>query len=130
MERAAEHAKDFVTWLFLGLGVTFAAQAWVGGMFLALAGATFAIKAQPERARVELWAVLGGAFIVAHVAAMLSFRLWPDWPVQIVMAGAGFFSRYIIRFMLRVAGIVEGKADQIVDRTIDRVLPGGKDGEK
>jgi len=124
MDRAVEHIKDFLTWVLLGLGVTFAAQEWVGGMFLAMAGATFAIKAQPERDKVELWAVLGGAFIVAHVAAMVSFRFWPEWPVQIVMASAGFFSRYIIRFLLRVAGLIEGKADKIVDRAIDRVLPG------
>jgi hypothetical protein len=127
MERVIEHAKDFLTWFLLGLGVTFAAQAWVGGMFLAMAGATFAMKAQPERDKIELWAVLGGAFIVAHVAAMVTFHFWPEWPVQIVMASAGFFSRYIIRFALRVAGLIEGRADRIVDRAIDRVLPDDKD---
>lgn len=126
MDRIVDHAKDFLTWLMLGLGVTFAAQAWVGGMFLAMAGATFAMKAQPERDKIELWAVLGGAFMVAHVSAMLVFHFWPSWPVQIVMASAGFFSRYIIRFLLRVAGLIEGKADKIVDRAIDRVLPDDK----
>jgi hypothetical protein len=123
MDRAIDHAKDFLTWLLLGLGVTFSPEAWVGGMFLAMAGATFAIKAQPERDKVELWSVLGGAFIVAHVAAMVTFEFWPNWPVQLVMVLSGFFSRFIIRFFLRVAGLVEGKADQIVERAIDRVLP-------
>ena len=123
-DKFADHVKDSLTWLLAGLGVTFAAQAWVGGMLLALAGATFAIRFQPERDKVELWSVVGGAFLVAHVAGTLAVRWSPEAPVQIVMAGAGFFSRYIIRLALRIAGRVESRADRIADRAIDKVLPG------
>lgn len=123
-DRIADHVKDSLTWLLAGLGVTFAAEAWVGGMLLALAGATFAIRFQPERDRVELWSVVGGAFLVAHVAGTLAIRWWPDAPIQVVMAGAGFFSRYIIRLALKIAGRIESRADKIADRAIDKVLPG------
>ncbi len=126
-DKIADHVKDSLTWLLAGLGVTFAAEAWVGGMLLAMAGATFAIRFQPERHRVELWSVVGGAFLVAHIAGTLAVRWWQDAPVQVIMAGAGFFSRYIIRLALKIAGRVESRADRIADRAIDQVLPGKDD---
>lgn len=123
-EQVADHARDWMTWGLAGLGVTLAAHEWVGGILLAMAGATFAMKAEPEKDRRELWAVIGGAFFVAHLAALVAIRYAPDLPVQVVMALAGFFSRFVIRFALRLAGVVEGKADRIAERAIDRVLPG------
>lgn len=124
IDHAADMFRNAFGWLLLALGVTFAQEAWIGGILLAMAGASFAIQFQPEKTRVELWSVIAGAFIVAHIAGTLSVRVWPDFPVQIVMCLAGVFSRYIARLAFKVAGKTEGKADQISDRLIDRVFPG------
>lgn len=130
IDHAAEIFRNSMGWLLLALGVTFAQEAWIGGMLLAMAGASFAIQFQPEKTKVEFWSVIAGAFIVAHIAGMLSVRLWPDAPVQMVMCIAGIFSRYIARMAFKVAGKTEGKADQIADKLIDHVLPEGKEGDK
>jgi hypothetical protein len=125
----AEHLKDWLTLALAGLGVTFGAHEWVGGVLLALAGAAFAMRADPEQDARELWLVLLGAFLAAHIAAMFSTRYFPDFPVQAVMAGAGFFSRRITRFGLRLAGMVESRGDVIAGRVVDKYLP-PSDGEK
>ena len=123
-DHAAEMARNALGWVLLALGVNFAHEAWIGGMLLAMAGASFAIQFQPEKTRVELWSVIAGAFIVAHLAGTLSVRAWPDAPVQVIMCMAGVFSRYVARLAFKVAGRTESKADRIADRLIDRVLPG------
>lgn len=130
IDHAAEIFRNSVGWLLLALGVTFSQEAWIGGMLLAMAGASFAIQFQPEKTKVEFWSVIAGAFIVAHIAGMLSVRIWPDAPVQMVMCIAGIFSRYIARMAFKVAGKTEGKADQIADKLIDHVLPEGKEDGK
>lgn len=130
IDHAADVFRNSIGWLLLALGVTFAQEAWIGGMLLAMAGASFAIQFQPERTKVEFWSVIAGAFIVAHIAGMLSVRIWPDAPVQMVMCIAGIFSRYIARLAFKVAGKTEGKADQIADKLIDRVLPGDGKGDQ
>ena len=124
----AEHVKDWLTLFLAGLGVTFAPHEWIGGVLLALAGAAFAMRADPEQDARELWLVLLGAFLAAHIAAMFSTRYFPDFPVQAVMAGTGFFSRRITRFGLRLAGMVESRGDVIAGRVVDKYLPDPKEG--
>ena len=124
IDHAADVFRNAIGWLLLALGVTFAQEAWIGGMLLAMAGASFAIQFQPEKTKIEFWSVIAGAFIVAHIAGMVSVRIWPEAPVQMVMCLAGVFSRYIARMAFKVAGRTEGKADQISDKLIDRFLPG------
>lgn len=128
-DQFANHVKDWLTWSLAGLGVTLAPHEWVGGIFMAMAGATLAMKTNPEKDRRELWAVIGGAFFVAHMAAMVSMYAAPAIPVQFVMAVAGFFSRFIISFALRFGGAVEARSDDITDRALDAVLPHAKDKE-
>lgn len=124
-------ARDWLTLLFAGLGVTFLPHQWIGGMFLALAAASLARAWEPEQDRRELWAVMVAAFLAAHVAGILAHRWVPDFPVQIVMAAAGFLSRRLVRFVMRLAGLIEARSDTIADRIVDRVLPGGdKGGDK
>jgi hypothetical protein len=120
---AADHAKDWLTWGLAGLGISFAPHEWIGGMFLALAAAAFAMRTDPEQDTRELWIVMIGAFLASHLAAIISHIWAPDFPKQIAMMGAGFFSRRISRFALRLGGMVEGRGDKIADRLIDRVLP-------
>lgn len=130
-DAAADLAKDWLTLGLAGLGITFApAHEYLGGLFLGLSGAGFAAHLAPEKARIELWAAMLGGFLVSHLAAIAAHVWLPALPIQLVMAAAGFGSRFVARFALRALGIIEGKADRVVDGVIDRVLPlSGKAGD-
>lgn len=118
--------KDWLSLLFAGLGITFAPHQWLGGMFLALAGASIARHIDPERDRRELWVVFLTAFVIAHLAAIMA-QLWmPAWPVQLVMALSGFGSRRLARFASRFLDRIEARAGDVADRSLDRILPGSK----
>jgi hypothetical protein len=122
---AADAAKDWVTWGLAGLGITtYPYHEWLGGMLLAMAGAAFALRSDPEQDRRELWVVILGAFLAAHVAAMIAARYAPTLPLQLVMVTTGFFSRRLARLSLAVFGKVETRSGKIADRVIDAVLPG------
>ncbi len=125
-DAVADHAKDWLTLFFAGLGISFAPYEWVGGMFLALAGAAFAMRSDPERDQRELWLVLLGAFLASHLAALASHSWYPEFPVQVTMCVSGFLSRRLTRFTLKVAGIIEDKGDQIADKVIDKFIGGDK----
>lgn len=129
-DQLADHAKDWLTLLLAGLGISFAPHEWIGGMFLALAAAAFAMRSDPEQDRRELWLVLLGAFLASHLAGMGVHWWWPAFPVQVAMAIAGFFSRRLTRMALRMAGMVEARGDRIADRLIDRALGPEKEAEK
>lgn len=124
----ADHAKDPLTLALAGLGITFAPYEWLGGLFLALAGAAFAMRSDPEQDRRELWLVMLGAFLASHIAALI-WQRWPgDWwtmhaPVQAVMLATGFLSRRLTRFALRLAGLVEARGDVIAERVVEHFLP-------
>lgn len=120
--------KDYVGLLLAGIGIAFPMHQFFGGLFLAIAGASFARAFSPEQDEREFWVVILGAALMSIIAAMLAPIYLPTWPVQLVMAAAGFFSRYIARATLRAAGMVEKRTGRIVDTAIDRVLPGGRDG--
>jgi hypothetical protein len=126
---AESAARDWSTLLFTGLGITFLPHEYLGGLFLALAGASIARHFDKETDRRELWAVMLVAFFVSHLAA-LAAQVWaPTWPPQGVMAAAGFASRFATRTALRVLGLVEKRSDRIADRIVDRVLPPGQGGQ-
>lgn len=122
-EVVADHARDWLTLALAGLGITFAPHEWIGGMFLALAGASYARHIEPEQDRRELWAVMVAAFIASHAAAMMAHQWYPGMPVQLVMLGAGFFSRRVTRWALRFAGLVEDRGDVIAGRALNKFLP-------
>jgi hypothetical protein len=129
-------AQDWMVLLLAGLGISLAPHVFWGGMFLALCGAMIARHVQPEKDRHEIWWVLLAAGVMAILAAeaiswaQATDRLAPQFPVQMAMAAAGFGSRFIITFALRLMGRVETRADQVSDRIIDRVLPDKKDDDK
>lgn len=127
-EQIADHAKDWLTLALAGLGISFAAHEWLGGMFLALAGAAFAMRMDPEQDQRELWVVMLGAFITSHVAAIVVHYFWPGFPVQLVMLAAGFFSRRLTRMAFGFFTRVEKRTDAISDRVIDRIIPEKEDG--
>jgi hypothetical protein len=127
-DTAAAATKDWLTLLFGGLGISFAPYEWIGGMFLALAGASLARHMEPEADRRELWAVMVAAFLASHLAALAWLNWPPAWdalhpPVQAVMAVTGFASRRLTRITLRVLGLIEDRSDAIAERVIERVLP-------
>lgn len=128
-DQIANHARDWLTTLLAGLGITFAAHEWLGGILLALAGGAFAMRMDPEKDERELWVVLLGAFIAAHVAGAVTSRYLPGFPVQIVMLGAGFLSRRLTRMAFNLVARVESRADEIGDRVIDRIIPDKSDKE-
>lgn len=118
----ADHAKDWITLALAGLGISFAPYEWIGGVFLAIAGATFAMRSDPEQDQRELWLVILGAFLASHLAGMASHKYLPDFPVQATMFFAGFFSRRITRFALKFAGLLEQRGDKIADKVIDKFI--------
>jgi hypothetical protein len=133
MNQVADHAKDWLTLALAGLGVTFAPHEWIGGMFLAFAGAALAMRLDPEQDKRELWLVMLGAFLSAHFASMaftwaVAQGYAPQLPMQAVMAAAGFFSRIIVRILMRVGGLVDERVDDIADHAVDRILPDKKPG--
>lgn len=126
-DQAVETAKDWLTLLLAGLGISFQAHEFFGGLFLAWAAAALARRMSPEQDEREFWVVILGATLAAVVTAEILSHWSPEVAPQMFMAAAGFVSRYLARFILRVAGMVEQRADQITDRVIDRVLPDDED---
>ena len=119
----AAQSKDWLTLMFAGLGVSFAPHEWIGGMFLALAGASYARHMEPEQDRRELWAVMVAAFLASHVAGMAANFYMPDLPVQLAMLAAGFFSRRATRIAMRVMGLIEDRSGDVTERMINRAFP-------
>lgn len=122
---ALDTANNWVGMLFTGLGVSFAAHEWLGGMFLALAAAAFAMRKTDHTP--NLLKVLLGAFIASHVGALIVHRYYPQIPVQIVMALIGLFSQPIMRIVFGVGEHVERKTDVLADRIVDKFLPDRKE---
>ena len=102
-----------------GLGITLAPHEFFGGVVFALAAAS--LNRQPDGK--TLAQVLFAALVLAVAAAIITSRLLPEYPAQIITGATGFFSQGIIRMLQRVGVLVESRADTITDRVIDRVLP-------
>jgi hypothetical protein len=118
-------AKDWMVLALAGLGINFAPHQFWGGLFLALAAGMAARHIRPEKDKREVWLVLLVAFIAAIIAAELAQIFAPTWPPQLVMAGAGFFSRFAVEMALGIAARLQTKTDTIADRWLDKVLPDG-----
>lgn len=116
-------ARDWLTLLLTGLGISFLAHEYLGGLFLALAGASIAMHFDKDTDRRAFWAVMLVAFFVSHLAAIGAQTWRPEWSPQFVMAAAGFASRYATRTALRVLGLLEKRSDKIADHIVDRVFP-------
>ena len=114
--------SDPTALVMTGLGISFIPYSeYIGGMFLALACAAWARHYRPEKSRKEFWAVMFGGFIAAHLAVLFAHTVVPDWKPQLVMAIAGFFSRFIARFCLRLANQLEDQAEGIGDTVATKI---------
>lgn len=124
----AEHLfRDWVGLLLVAIGWNAPVSAWFGGVIMAMGGASLARAMRPERDKAELWAVLGTAFFVAHMAGAVALLVQPGWPVQLIMGVAGLLSRFALRLVLDVADRLSGKGARVADGLIERVLPAEKD---
>lgn len=121
--------KDYVGLILLGIGISFPMHEFFGGLFFAVAGASFASKFWPEVNERELWVVICGAMLAAIFVAETVHFLRPQFPIPLAMGIAGFFSRHLARITLRAAGLMESQTDRIVNGAIDRVIP-DKDDQK
>ncbi|MGR3315370.1 hypothetical protein [Roseovarius indicus] len=126
-ENAEAIVRDPLTLILTGLGISFAPHEYLGGLFLALAGASIASAMNRDQDRRRFWLVMLTAVFISHLAAMGAESIWPELPFQLVMALAGFGSRYLVKMMLRVFGILEERADKVADKIVDRVLPDDRD---
>ena len=115
-------ARDWFSLLLLGLGITFSPEAYVGGLLLAMAGASLATTLDSESRRLGIWGTLVAAFFISHLSAIGVHYFFPDFSPQLVMAVSGFASRYIARFFLRFLQRVETRSDSISDAIIDRYV--------
>lgn len=118
--------KDYVGLCLLAIGITVPMHQFFGGLFLAVAGASFASKFWPEGNERELWVVVFGALLAAVFTAAAVQWMGFSFPIPLAMGLAGFFSRYLARMMLRAAGLMENNTDRIVKGALDRVLPDDK----
>ena len=123
-ENAESIVRDPLTLILTGLGISFAPHEYLGGLFLALAGASIASAMNRDQDRRRFWLVMLTAVFISHLAAMGAESIWPELPFQLVMALSGFGSRYLVKMMLRVFGLLEERADRVADRIVDRILPG------
>lgn len=123
--------KDWFALLLTSLGISFSTHQFLGGLFLALAGAAIARALSPERDQRELWLVFATGAIAGIVAAEAMSVWMTGGPVQLIMGAAGFASRYLARFGIALLERAEARGTQIADRVIDKVMPDDKkDGEK
>lgn len=126
-ENAEAIVRDPLTLILTGLGISFAPHEYLGGLFLALAGASIASAMNRDHDRRSFWLVMLTAIFVSHLAAMGAEAIWPSLPFQLVMAIAGFGSRYLVKVALRAFGLLEERSDKIADRLVDKILPDERD---
>lgn len=122
-------ARDWLSLLLLGLGITFSPGSYIGGMFLALAGGSLATTLDSKSRRLGIFGTLVAAFFISHLAVIVAIHFFPTWSPQVVMGLAGFASRYIARFLLRLLQRIETRSDELSDRVIDRFAPGSRSNE-
>lgn len=123
MQTAESVARDWLSLALIGLGITFPPGSYLGGLFLALAGASLATTLDSESRRLGIFGTLAAAFFISHMMVIVSQHFMPSLSPQMVMAVSGFASRYIARVCLRVLQRVETRSDAIGDHLVSRFVP-------
>lgn len=126
--QAGALADNSTAWLMAGLGISAVPfSQFIGGIFLAGFWASIIAKRRNDQRKV--WAI----WVTAALAAIFVAQFWPlpflpDWiPVQAAMSIVGGLSGWIITMLILVGDRMELRATDIVDRAIDRVVPGDRD---
>lgn len=115
--------RDALPSVLVALGITFSAQVYFGGLFLAMAGAIVARNMQPLQDKREWWTTLLTAWLAATIMSEIVHYYFEWFPVQLAMAAAGFGSRYLARMALAAFGMIQDRSDTIFDRLLDKFLP-------
>lgn len=138
LEFVGSVVRDAFSLILLGLGISFAPHMYIGGLFLALAGAAIArawekdtaVRAGlpvPREGNLKLTLVILTAFFVSTLTATGVHAFWPDWSVQLVMAASGFASRWIVGLAIHTLIVLSGKGGTLADRLVNRYFPEEKD---
>jgi len=125
-DNLTEATKSVSGFVLAGIGVQIPAHHYLGGLFMALAGAAFARAMVPEQDKREWWVVFLGAFVLATLTAILNDWYNPPLAAQAMMCLMGFGSRFVARATLAMFGMVETRADVLFDRVLDHFLPDKK----
>lgn len=126
--------KDWVSLILLGLGITFSPHMYIGGLFMAFAGAAisrawekeYAIKQGkplPKESPYRFWLVIGTAFFISTLIAILVNAHYANWSIQVVMAASGFASRKLVILALSVIDNLSRKGDTVASRFLNKILP-------
>jgi len=126
VQSAEAVARDWLSLLLIGLGITFPPGSYLGGMFLALAGGSLATTLDSESRRLGIFGTLIAAFFISHLTVIAAIYFFPTLSPHLVMGLSGFASRYIARFFLRLLQRIEVRSDELSDRVIDRFAPGAR----
>lgn len=121
---ASNTARDWLTLLLAGLGVSLAPYEYFGGLFLSCAAAS--IIAKQRRDPRKFWLIIGTAAFMATLAAIYgdAFHDSEYLPPQVVMIIAGAASSWVASIVVRMMDRVEARSEDIADGAIDKVLPG------
>ena len=134
MEVITGTLKDWFSLFLLGIGVQFSTTEYLGGLFMALAGAAIARAWEKEMARkvggelppernATLFLVAVTAFFVSTMTSILVYAHSPNWSAPMVMAISGFASRRIVYTCLSFVEGVANRGDSIAQRVINKFLP-------
>ena len=128
--------RDATSLVLLGLGITFAPHIYLGGLFLALAGAAVARAWEKDQAakaghplprepNMKLTLVIITAFFISTLSAITVHYFWPEWSIQVVMAASGFASRWLVVLMINTLFSLSKKGDSLASRILNKILPEG-----
>jgi hypothetical protein len=128
MNQTSNPVLEVVALTLAGLGISYAPHVFLGGMFLALAGAFAAARilsaemiknAKP----LSFWGTVSTGFFVSMIVALATDHWFHDFPVQFMMGVAGFVSSFVGPAILKIVARLSQRTDVIADRALDKVLP-------
>ncbi|NIZ63519.1 hypothetical protein DL239_21415 [Sedimentitalea sp. CY04] len=121
-----ETSRDWVSWALLGLGVSFPAHQFIGGLCLALAAGS--MIARHRRSNAKHWAVMATSGVVATIA-VIATQGWDHFGVlpQLIMALSGALSGWGINMVVKMMDRFEKRSSDIADKLVRRVLGGDEE---
>lgn len=117
METLYKFFNDGVVIALAGLGITFAPNVFLGGLFWAIGGAMILREYSPSLRKTRRKLTIITASFLAVLAAICVHQYYPDFPVSLAMAIAGILSVPLVkRFAARETEIVDAVLDKITSK--------------
>ena len=116
-------ARDPLSLILAGMGITLAPYEYLGGIVLALAGASIASAMSKETDKRSFWAVMLTAVFISTVMIQVAGSYPIGIPTPLLMSLSGFGSRPIAKFLLKTFGVFEKRSDILAEKIADKVLP-------